>query len=71
MRLDVTGDEKRQRDIRQFNSVSKMRDEGVDLLFLSGNSVCWVTPLRANRQAAAPEVPFCRVKRASTERGPS
>ena len=35
-------------DIRQFNSVSKMRDEGVDLLFLSGNSVCWVTPLRAS-----------------------
>jgi hypothetical protein len=33
-------------DIRQFESVSKMRDEGVDLLFLSGNSVCWVTPLR-------------------------
>lgn len=34
-------------DIRQFNSVSKMRDEGVSLMFLSGNSVCWATPLRA------------------------
>lgn len=34
-------------DIRQFRSVSKMRDEGVSLMFLSGNSVCWVTPLRA------------------------
>ncbi len=33
-------------DIRQFNSVTKMRDEGVDLLFLSGNSVCWVTPFQ-------------------------
>lgn len=33
-------------DIRQFESVSKMRDEGVSLLFLSGNSVCWVTPFR-------------------------
>lgn len=33
-------------DIRQFRSVSKMRDEGVSLMFLSGNSVCWVTPLR-------------------------
>lgn len=33
-------------DIRQFRSVEKMRDEGVSLLFLSGNSVCWVTPLR-------------------------
>ncbi|MBL8815695.1 MAG: hypothetical protein JNL58_06670 [Planctomyces sp.] len=34
-------------DIRQFQSVEKMRDSGVSLLFLSGNSVCWVTPLRA------------------------
>jgi hypothetical protein len=34
-------------DIRQFRSVEKMRDEGVSLMFLSGNSVCWVTPLRA------------------------
>jgi hypothetical protein len=33
-------------DIRQFNSVTKMRDAGVDLMFLSGNSVCWVTPFR-------------------------
>jgi hypothetical protein len=33
-------------DIRQFNSVVKMRDEGVNLLFLSGNAVCWVTPFR-------------------------
>jgi hypothetical protein len=24
-----------------------MRDEGVSLLFLSGNSVCWVSPLRS------------------------
>lgn len=33
-------------DIRQYNSVVKMRDAGVSVLFLSGNSVCWVTPLR-------------------------
>ncbi|MDG2388012.1 MAG: hypothetical protein P8M30_01715 [Planctomycetaceae bacterium] len=33
-------------DIRQFNSVTKMRDAGVDLLFLAGNSVCWITPFR-------------------------
>jgi hypothetical protein len=33
-------------DIRQFRSVERMRDEGVSLLFLSGNAVCWVTPLR-------------------------
>lgn len=33
-------------DIRQFRSVESMRDAGVNLLFLSGNSVCWVTPMR-------------------------
>lgn len=32
-------------DLRQFRSVSKLRDEGKSLLFLSGNSVCWVSPL--------------------------
>ena len=35
-------------DIRQFRSAEKMRDAGVNLLFLSGNSVCWVTPFRAS-----------------------
>jgi hypothetical protein len=35
-------------DIRQFRSVEKLRDAGVNLLFLSGNSVCWVSPLRAS-----------------------
>ena len=33
-------------DIRQFRSVEKLRDEGVSLLFLSGNSICWVSPYR-------------------------
>jgi hypothetical protein len=31
-------------DIRQYEASVKMRDAGVNLLFLSGNSVCWVTP---------------------------
>jgi hypothetical protein len=31
-------------DRRAFDSVVKLRDAGVNLLFLSGNSVCWVTP---------------------------
>jgi hypothetical protein len=31
-------------DIRHFRSVERMRDEGVSLLFLSGNTMCWVTP---------------------------
>ena len=35
-------------DIRQYQSVEKMRDQGVNLLFLSGNSVCWVTPFSPN-----------------------
>ncbi|MFH1266008.1 MAG: N,N-dimethylformamidase beta subunit family domain-containing protein [Planctomycetota bacterium] len=34
-------------DIRQYESAVKMRDAGVNLLFFSGNSVCWVTPMRA------------------------
>jgi hypothetical protein len=33
-------------DIRQFRSVETLRDQGVSLLFLSGNSVCWVSPFR-------------------------
>jgi hypothetical protein len=35
-------------DIRQFRSVCRMRDAGVSLIFLSGNAICWVTPLRAS-----------------------
>jgi hypothetical protein len=34
-------------DIRQYRSVEALRDAGVSLLFFSGNSVCWVSPLRA------------------------
>ncbi|HEY0668836.1 MAG TPA: N,N-dimethylformamidase beta subunit family domain-containing protein [Sphingobacteriaceae bacterium] len=40
-------------DIRQYNSVVKMRDEGVNLLFLSGNSVCWVSPFRESSSGQA------------------
>lgn len=35
-------------DLRQFRSVEALRDGGVSLLFLSGNSVCWVTPFRSS-----------------------
>lgn len=35
-------------DIRQYESVVKMRDAGVNLLFFSGNSVCWVSPYRSS-----------------------
>lgn len=33
-------------DVRQYHSVMAMRGAGVNLLFLSGNSVCWVSPFR-------------------------
>ncbi len=45
-------------DQRQFDSVTEMRDEGVNLLFLSGNSVCWVTPLRASSDGNANRIFF-------------
>ncbi len=45
-------------DRRQFDSVTRMRDEGVNLLFLSGNSVCWVTPLRASSDGRANRIFF-------------
>ena len=37
-------------DLRQFRSVEALRDSGVSLLFLSGNSVCWVSPLSDNNR---------------------
>ncbi len=33
-------------DIRQYRSVVAMREAGVNLLFFSGNAVCWVSPFR-------------------------
>lgn len=32
-------------DIREYENVEKLRDTGTNLLFFSGNSVCWVTPM--------------------------
>lgn len=45
-------------DIRQYESVVKMRDEGVSLLFLSGNAVCWVTPLTASSDGRPGRIMF-------------
>jgi len=45
-------------DIRQFESVSRMRDEGVSLLFLSGNAVCWVSPFRASHDGRPARILF-------------
>jgi len=33
-------------DLRAFHHVTAIRDAGVNVLFFSGNSVCWVTPMR-------------------------
>jgi len=35
-------------DIRQYNSVVKLKESGVNLLFFSGNTLCWVTPFTDN-----------------------
>lgn len=45
-------------DRRQFDSVVKLRDAGVNLLFLSGNAVCWVTPLRASSDGRPARIMF-------------
>ncbi len=45
-------------DIRQFESVTTMRDQGVNLMFLSGNSVCWVTPFRASTDGRSNRIIF-------------
>jgi hypothetical protein len=35
-----------------------MRDEGVNLLFLSGNTICWVTPMRASSDGRPNRIMF-------------
>jgi hypothetical protein len=45
-------------DIRQYRSVVKIRDAGVNLLFLSGNAVCWVSPLKASTDGRPGRVMF-------------
>jgi hypothetical protein len=32
-------------DIREYENAEKLRDTGTNLMFFSGNSVCWVTPM--------------------------
>ncbi len=45
-------------DIRSYNSVVKMRDAGVNLMFLSGNSVCWVTPQKPSTDGRPNRIMF-------------
>ena len=45
-------------DIRQFRSVQQMRDAGVNLLFFSGNAICWVTPHRPSHDGRPDRIMF-------------
>ena len=45
-------------DIRAWHSVVAMRDAGVNVLFFSGNAVCWVTPMRAGFDARPDRIMF-------------
>ena len=45
-------------DRRQYDSVVKMRDNGVNILFLSGNAVCWVTPLKKSSDGRPARIMF-------------
>ena len=45
-------------DIRQYKSVVAMRDAGVNLLFLSGNAVCWVSPFKPSSDGRANRIIF-------------
>lgn len=45
-------------DIAQYRNVERLRDEGVSLLFLSGNSVCWVTPMRPSHDGRPNRIMF-------------
>ena len=45
-------------DIRQFRSVEKLRDAGVNVMFLCGNSVCWVTPFRESAEGRPNRIIF-------------
>ncbi len=40
-------------DMRQYHRAVAMRDAGVNLLFLSGNAVCWVSPFKPSTRGQA------------------
>jgi hypothetical protein len=45
-------------DLRAYKSVVQMRDSGVSLLFLSGNAVCWVSPLKTSTDGRPSRILF-------------
>jgi hypothetical protein len=46
------------RELFRKAGVAKMRDQGVNLLFLSGNSVCWVSPFRPSEDGRQNRILF-------------
>ncbi len=49
-------------DLRQFRSVERMQDKGVNLLFFSGNAICWVTPYRDSRDGRPNRIIFAAAR---------
>jgi len=45
-------------DRRAYDSVVQLRDAGVNLMFFSGNAVCWVTPLRDSSTGSPNRIMF-------------
>jgi hypothetical protein len=45
-------------DLRLFSSLERMRDEGVNLMFFSGNITGWVTPFHPNSHGVANRIIF-------------
>jgi len=45
-------------DLRQFRSAEKMRDEGVNMMFFSGNVIGWVVPFQPNSQGVPNRIIF-------------
>lgn len=45
-------------DIRQYESAVAMRDAGVNLMFFSGNSVCWVSPFKPSSDGRPNRITF-------------
>lgn len=45
-------------DIRQYHSVEKLRDAGVNVLFLTGNGVCWVSPFKPSTSGQPDRIIF-------------
>lgn len=45
-------------DIREYENVVKLRDNGTNLLFFSGNSVCWVSPMSPSTDGRENRITF-------------